>query len=159
MQGRAKYTTHIFTLSEKKPPTNLKKWQQQRPFSPMCMFLVQLASVSFTLCDNQETFIFIIVCCYFEIVLTTNAVNWGVNTPPQKYPSCFFQIPHLNQQTIQSPPLGIPPLYWLFMNPSPLEIGYFSEPQKYEIFSSLTPFYIFIVTKFLVKISQFDFIL
>ena len=111
MQGRAKYTTHFFTLSEKKPPTNLKKWQQQRPFSPMCMFLVQLAAVSFTLFDNQETFIFIIVCCYFEIVLTTNAVNWGVNTPPQKYHSSFLQSPHLNQQTIQSPPLGIPPLF------------------------------------------------
>ena len=44
--NRTKYTTHFFTLSEKKPPTNREKWQQQRPFSPLCMLFIQSASMN-----------------------------------------------------------------------------------------------------------------
>ena len=41
----------FFTFSEKKPIKNLQKWQQQNPFSPVCMLLVQLVSmnVSYTM--------------------------------------------------------------------------------------------------------------
>ena len=39
---------HFFNLSEKKRPTNLEKWQQQKHFSPVCMLLVQLASMNFS---------------------------------------------------------------------------------------------------------------
>ena len=39
-----------------------------------------------------------------------------------------------------------------------LKIGFFSEPQKYLSFSLLTPSYLLKVTKFLVKISQFEFL-
>ena len=49
MQGRLKqiniYHT-FFTLSEKKPPANLEKWQEQRPFSPVCLLLLQRASMN-----------------------------------------------------------------------------------------------------------------
>ena len=57
--NRAKYATHAFSLSEKKRPTNLEKLQQQKTFSPVCILLVQLAWMN----------VFMIVCCYFEIVL------------------------------------------------------------------------------------------
>ena len=64
IQGRLKqsklYLTFFFTLYEKKRSTNLGKLQRQKPFSPMCMLLVQLASVN----------VFTIVCHYFEIILT-----------------------------------------------------------------------------------------
>ena len=40
----------------------------------------------------------------------------------------------------------------------PLKIGFFHEPQKYQSFSSSTPSYLLKVTKFLVKISQFEFL-
>ena len=51
-----------------------------------------------------------------------------------------------------------PSLHWFYINPSPpsLKIGFFSEPQKYYSFPSLTPSYLLKVTKFLVKISQFE---
>ena len=41
--NEAKYTTLFLTLSGKKQPTNLEKWQQRKPFAPVCMLLVQLA--------------------------------------------------------------------------------------------------------------------
>ena len=42
------------------------------------------------------------------------------------------------------------------MNPSPLKVGFFSEPPKYESFSSLIPPYFLKVTKFLGKTSHFQ---
>ena len=41
-----KYTTHFLTFSGKKRPTNLYKWHLQKPFPPMCMLLLQLASMN-----------------------------------------------------------------------------------------------------------------
>ena len=37
-------------------------------------------------------------------------------------------------------------------------MGFFSEPQKYQSFSPLTQSYLLKVTKFLVEISQFEFL-
>ena len=39
---------------------------------------------------------------------------------------------------------------------NPLKVGFFIEPPKYYIFSSLTPSYLLKVIKFLVKFSQFE---
>ena len=64
---------------------------------------------------------------------------------------------HLKSANSQSPPLlgNLPPLYWFFVNP-PLKVVFFSEPPK--SFSSLALSYLLKVTKFLVKISWFEFL-
>ena len=79
-----------------------------------------------------------------------------INTTPSFLPSS-----PLNLQTVQGPPfLGNPPpisLYQFFVK-SPLKVGFFSERPKYQSFSSVTPSYLLKVTKFLVNISQFEFL-
>ena len=45
----------------------------------------------------------------------------------------------------------------VFREPS-LKVGFFSEPQKYQSFSALTQSYLLKVTKFLVEISHFEFL-
>ena len=45
----------------------------------------------------------------------------------------------------------------VFREPS-LKEEFFSEPQKYQSFSSLTPSYLLKVTKFLVEIPHFEFL-
>ena len=47
-------------------------------------------------------------------------------------------------------------IFLVFHEP-PIKIGFFSEPQKYQNFLSLTPSHLLKVTKLLVKISQFEF--
>ena len=42
--------------------------------------------------------------------------------------------------------------------PPPLKVEFFTEPPKYYSFSSLTPSYLLKATKFLVEISQFEFL-
>ena len=66
---------------------------------------------------------------------------------------------HLKSANSQSPPFlgNLPPLYWFFVNP-PLKVGFFIEPPKYLSFSSLTPSYLLKITKFLDKISWFEFL-
>ena len=81
-----------------------------------------------------------------------HSVHWGIH-PPSKTP------PPLSCQTVQAPFFrGSPPLHRFFMNSPLLKIEFFSERQKYQCFSSLTPSYLLKVTKFLVKISQFEFL-
>ena len=59
---------------------------------------------------------------------------------------------------MSKPPfLGNYPFISVFMN-SPLTVRFFSEGPKYQSFSSLTPSYLLKVTKFLVKICQFEFL-
>ena len=61
--------------------------------------------------------------------------------------------PPLKSANCPSPPfLGDPPLHWFFVN-TPLKVRFFSEPQKDQSFSSLTPSYLLKVTEFSVKIS------
>ena len=58
-------------------------------------------------------------------------VHWGINPPPQKHHPPFLAKPPLNPQTAKPPFLGNP-LYWFSVTPpSPLKVGFFSEPQKY----------------------------
>ena len=90
----------------------------------------------------------------FQIVI----VCIGVSTPLKNTIHSFLprSLP-LNLQTVQAPFLSNPPSILVFREPS-LKVGFFSEPQKYQSFSSLTPSYLLKVTKFLVKISQFEFL-
>ena len=71
----------------------------------------------------------------------------GISTP-LKHPLLSCQAP-LNLQTVHAPPFlgNRSPLYRFFMN-SPLKVGFFSECPKLILF----------LTKFLVKISQFEFL-
>ena len=96
-----------------------------------------------------------IVC--FLTASATHSVHWGIN-PPSKHPLFLAKLPPLNQQTAQVPFFGQSlTLYWFFMDPL-LKIGFFSEPQNIKRFPSLTPSYLLKVDKFLVKISQFEFL-
>ena len=86
-----------------------------------------------------------------------HSVQEGIN-PPLKTPPSFLPSPSLKSANCPSPPLkAIPPLYRFFMN-SPVKVGFFSKSQKYWSFLSLTPSYLLKVTKFLVKTSQFEFL-
>ena len=96
----------------------------------------------------------------------------GVSTPPppsppplQKHHPLFLAKPPPKHVNYPSPPpfpfLGNAPLYVGFSwppYPSPLKIGFFSEIQIYWSLSFLNPFYLLKITKFLVKISQFEFL-
>ena len=66
--------------------------------------------------------------------------------------------PPLNLQTDQAPFLSNPPSI-LFFHETSLKVRFSSESQKYQSFSSLTPSYLLKVTKFLVEISQFEFLI
>ena len=85
----------------------------------------------------------------FQIVI----VCIGVSTPSKRPPAYF----------LPSPPPSKPPFLRnspsiLVFRESSLKVGFFSEPQTYQSFSSLTPSYLLKVTKFLVEISQFEFV-
>ena len=70
----------------------------------------------------------------------------GINLR-QKHHPLFLAKPPLNLQTVQAPPfLGNPPSILAFREP-PLKV-----------FSFLTPSYLLKITKFLAKISQFEFL-
>ena len=60
----------------------------------------------------------------------------------------------LNLQTVQAPFLGNPPFKLVF--PELPLVRFFSEHPKYYSLLSLTPSYLLKVTKFLVKIPQFE---
>ena len=80
--------------------------------------------------------------------------------PPTKAPPLFLAKapPRLKTAKCPSPHfLGNSPLYIVFFRESPLKSRFFSEPQKFSCFSSLTPCYLLKITKFLVKVSQFEF--
>ena len=82
----------------------------------------------------------------------------GVSTPPpSKTPSPLSCQAPLKSSKCPSPPFPqFLPLHRFFCE-SPLKIEFFSEPQKYSSFSFLTPSYLLKITKFLVKVSQFEF--
>ena len=87
------------------------------------------------------------------------SVHQGIN-PPSKTPlPLFLAKTPLNLQTVQAPLFRqFPPLYIDFSWTLPLKVGFFSERPKYSSFLSLTPSYFSKITKFLVKISQFEFL-
>ena len=83
-----------------------------------------------------------------------------VSTPTNKStpPLSCQGPPSLKTAKCPSPHfLGNSPLYIVFFRESPLKSRFFSEPQKFSCFSSLTPCYLLKITKFLVKVSQFEF--
>ena len=85
----------------------------------------------------------------------------GVSTTPppplQTSSHSFLTSPSLNLQNVHAPFFTqFPPQYWLFVTPLKIR-QFFREPQKYSSFSSLTQFDLLKITKFLVKVSQFEF--
>ena len=64
-----------------------------------------------------------------------HSLHWGINAPLKTPPplSCQAPPPPLNLQTVQAPLLAINPPYILAFRelPVPLNLGFFSEPQKY----------------------------
>ena len=88
-----------------------------------------------------------------------------VSSPPLRstMPSFFPSLP-LKSTNCSSPPPPSPvfkailPSMFVFREPVPLKVVFFSEPPKYSRFSSLTPSYLLKVTKFLVNISWFEFL-
>ena len=78
-------------------------------------------------------------------------MHWGIN-PPLKHHPLFLAKP---------PFLGNPPLYILvFREPPPLKVEFFNEPQNIKVFHpQYIPSYLLKVTKFIGKISQFEFLL
>ena len=90
-------------------------------------------------------------------------MHWGITPPPspQKHLPSFLPSPSLNWQTAQAPlfqqsPPPLPSIL-VFRKP-PHKSQIFQWTQKYSSFSSLTPSYLLKVAKFLVKISQFEFL-
>ena len=84
----------------------------------------------------------------------------GVSNPSQKHHSPLSCQGPLKSANCPSPPLfsqSSPPSYWILWTP-PLKIGFFSKLRKYQCLSFLTPTYLLKVTKFLVKMSQFGFL-
>ena len=89
------------------------------------------------------------------------AFHWGYQPPP--HPSQKHHRHLACQGTPQigklsnTPFLSNPPSILVFCE-SPLKVGFFSELQKYESFSSLIPSHLLKVTKFSGQISQFEFL-
>ena len=85
------------------------------------------------------------------------ALGYQTPSPPSKTPPTLANP--LKSATSPSSSLfrqSPPPLYYFFVNPAPVKIGFFSEPKTYWSFSSF-PSYLLKVTKLLVKIFQFEF--
>ena len=85
-------------------------------------------------------------------------MRWGINAPFKNTTPSFLQSAPLKSANCPSPPfLGNPPTILVFREPLPLKVGFFSESPKYQSFSSLISSYLLKVTKFLGKISHFEF--
>ena len=93
----------------------------------------------------RNTFQILIVCIGVSTPLKNTTLSLLPSSPP------------LNLQTAQASFLSKPPSILVFCEPS-LKGGFFSEPPKYQSFSSLKPSYLLKVTKFLVEIFQFEFL-
>ena len=97
---------------------------------------------------------FVLLRNTFQVVI----VCIGVSMPPSKPPPPLsYKVSPLNLKTVQAPLFKQSPSTLVFREPS-LKVGFLSDPQKYESFSSLTLSYLLKVTKFLVELSQFEFL-
>ena len=95
---------------------------------------------------------------YLIAFFTLQKTQWalGYQPHPSKTPPSSF----LNQQTVQAPLFRQSIQYNGFSSPL-LKVGSFSEPPpppKKNFFSSVIPSYLLKITKFLGKISQFEFL-
>ena len=61
----------------------------------------------------------------------SHSVHWGINPHQKHHHPLFCQASPLNLQIVQTPFLGNPPIYWFFVTPPPLKLGFFREPAKY----------------------------
>ena len=61
-----------------------------------------------------------------RFVANHHSVHWGINAPSKMPPPSFLPNPPLNPLFRQSSPLN-----WFFVNPPPVKVGSFSEPQTY----------------------------
>ena len=92
----------------------------------------------------------------FKNTFYYHSMHWGINPPSKTPPPSFLPTPPLPP----SPPLKLtncpsplpfrqsPFLYWFFVNPPSLKVGFLSEPPKCKSFPSLIPSYLLKVTKF-----------
>ena len=95
----------------------------------------------------RNTFQIVILC----IVVSTLPL-------PQKHHTLILaKLTPLKSANCPSPLFKQSPSTLVFHETS-LKVGFFSEPQKYQSFSSLTPSYLLKATKFLVEISKFEFL-
>ena len=80
------------------------------------------------------------------------SMDWGIN-PPKKIPlPSFFPSPLLNLQTVQAPLFRQSPLYIVFCKPPTFSVNF----KNTKVFHH-SP-HLLKVAKFLVKISQFEFL-
>ena len=89
-----------------------------------------------------------------------HSVHWGINPSPQKHPpSLFLAKPPYESANCPSPSfLENPSLYIDFLSTSPPKSQIFQWTPIMLKFFILTPSFLLKVTKFLVKISQFPFL-
>ena len=92
-------------------------------------------------------------------IAKTKCIHWDIINPLSKttHP-LFLANPPLKSANCPSPLFMSSPLYSCFFVNPPLKVRFFGEPPKYQSFSSLTPSYLLKVTKFLVTISKFEFL-
>ena len=110
-----------------------------------------LAEVTFKSINISDFFKFSRV--YKESILSLYIVCIEVSTSPQKHhlPLFFFvKLPH------PSPVKSLSYILILCEPSCPLKIRFFSEPRKCLNFSSLTLSYVLKISKFLVKIFNYD---
>ena len=95
-------------------------------------------------------------------LLAGHSVHWGINPPPSKTPPPFFlPSPYLKLANCPSPRpfLDNSPSILVFVNsPLPPKSQIFQWAPKILMFFILNPSYFLKVTKFLVKMSQFEFL-
>ena len=123
----------------------------------------------------MQTFLisYFIISCRKQVITYEAFITWSKllssSTDITQYAPGYQ--PSLNKQTKKTPPLFCQAqftsakcprflgnsLLYIFFCERPLKIWFFSEPPKYSSFSSLTPSYLLIITKFLVTVSQFEF--
>ena len=94
---------------------------------------------------------------------TRQIVRIGVLTLPSKNVTPSFLPSSPLKSALSNPPSSFlskppPPSILVFREPPPLKVGLFSETPKYQSFLSFTLFFLLQVTKFLVKISEFEFL-
>ena len=108
---------------------------------------------------------------FFKIRVFLAVTGWGrkkksirflvwflFNAPSKTSIRIFCQAPTLKSANCPSLLFRQSPLYIGFSWTPPLKVGFFNERPKYQSVSSLTPSYLLKVTNFLVKISQFEFL-
>ena len=97
-----------------------------------------------------------------------HSVHWGINPrPPSKIsPLLSFEFPPPPQTCKLSKSSffrKFPGIYWFFVTPlppfphPPYNLDFSVNPKNIKFFISFTPTYLLKVSKFLVKISQFEF--